>query len=316
MKLSYRLSDSPVPSIDEIGSKGQALMRLFQDGFPVPNGFILTTSFFASWMDQLKATAAWANFLKTDRRELRDSCRHIQEVVQSYEPSAEQEQIMTEELGRWAPTALFAVRSSSPEEDLASASFAGGYKTILGVPAIQVSSTLPALVASSLDLRIISYKLHRSMDLAHSRLAVVVQEQVASDISGIAFSANPVTGDDTHAVLESNWGLGSTVVGGSVSPDHFLVDKQTGKIIERRLGRKERSIILEPAGGTFEREDGRHDHWTLDEEQLHAITTLLIKIERQYRIPVDMEWSIRENKVFILQVRPITELITHRSSSK
>jgi len=316
MKLSYRFSDSPVPSIEEVGSKGQALMRLFQDGFPIPDGFILTTSLFGSWMDQLKTTAAWANFLKAERKELRERCRHIQEVVQSYQSSAEQKQIITEELRRWAPNALFAVRSSSPEEDLASASFAGGYKTILGVPGTQVSSTLPAVVASSLDPRIISYKLHRSMDLAHSRLAVVVQEQVASEISGIAFSANPVTGDATHAVLESNWGLGSTVVGGSVSPDHFLVDKQTGRIIERRLGRKERSLILEPAGGTFEREDVRHDHWTLDEHQLHAITTLLIKIERQYRIPVDMEWSIRDDKVLILQVRPISELITHRSTSK
>jgi rifampicin phosphotransferase len=264
----------------------------------------------------LKSTVAWADFMETERKELRESCRHIQEVVHGCQPSAEQEQIITEELRRWAPNVLFAVRSSSPEEDLAIASFAGGYTTILGVPGTQISSTLPAVIASCLDLRIISYKLHRSMDLAHPRLAVVVQEQVASEISGIAFSADPLTGDATYAILESNWGLGSTVVGGSVSPDHFRVDKTTGKIIERRLGRKERSLVLEAAGGTFEQEDARHDQWTLNERQLQAITTLLIKIERQYRIPVDMEWSIRDDAVFILQVRPITELITHRSRSR
>src|SRR5947209_15283034 len=108
-------------------------MRLFQAGFPVPPGFVLTTAFFEPWIVLLKATPAWKQFLAADQAGLRDVCQRLKDISTGYELNAEQKKRLREALIAFDEKTLFAVRSSSPEEDLESASFAGGYETVLGV---------------------------------------------------------------------------------------------------------------------------------------------------------------------------------------
>ena len=305
MKLFYRFGDTPLPAAGEIGSKGLSLITLYQAGLPVPNGFVLTVSFFEPWIVLLKATPAWKNFLVADQAGLREACQRLKHISSGYELNPEQKKRLREALFAFEEKTLFAVRSSSPEEDMAGASFAGCYETVLGVSPDRLEAAIHTTFASCLDARIIAYKRERGFDDIEPRIAVVVQEQVASEVSGVGFSAHPHTGDPDQAVFESNWGLGETVVAGRVTPDHFVVNKPTQAILERRVGRKERASVLLTSGGTHEREDPRHDQLSLQDGQLQALTEALIAIEHRYGRPVDMEWAFAGGKLYVLQARPI-----------
>ncbi len=305
MKPSYRFDDSPLPTHDEVGGKGLSLMTLFQAGLPVPNGFVLTVSFFEPWIILLKATPSWKTFLEADPTALRDACQRLKAISAGYELNAEQKKHLREALIAFNEKTLWAVRSSSPEEDLDSASFAGCYVTLLGIPSTRLEAALHTIFASCLDARIIAYKRERGLDQTEPRIAIVLQEQVASEVSGVGFSKNPLNHNPDEAIFESNWGLGETVVSGRVSPDHFVVNKQSRAILERRVGRKERARVLLSGGGTHEREDPRHDQLSLQDGQLQALTEALIAVERRYGCPVDMEWAFAGGRLHILQARPI-----------
>jgi len=139
-------------------------MRLFQAGYPVPEGFILTTSFFEPWLTRLQRTPAWEEFLGADPANLSSICQRLQQIIEDCRLSLDQQTILTEQLSHWQTDMSLAVRSSSPEEDLQRASFAGAYRTILGVKASQVHAVLPAIVSSSLDHGLVLYKQNRGID--------------------------------------------------------------------------------------------------------------------------------------------------------
>jgi rifampicin phosphotransferase len=282
-RLSYRFDHCPLPDIAEVGSKAAFLMRLFQAGYPVPEGFILTTSFFEPWLTRLQMTAAWDEFLGADPSNLSSVCQRLQRIIEDYRLSLDQQTVLAEELSHWQKDMPLAVRSSSPEEDLEKASFAGAYRTVLGVKASQVHDILPAIVSSSLAHPVVLYKQNRGIDPARPHLAVIIQEQVPSEVSGIAFSCHPVNGDRMQVVIESYWGLGPAVVEGRVSPDYFVIDKSTKSVLVRTS-----------------------NSGSLAEDQLQALVTLLLDVEREYQRPIDMEWAIKSEKFFILQARPIT----------
>lgn len=316
MKLVNRFSDSPLPSLDQVGGKGLSLIRLFQAGFPVPPGFILTTAFFEPWLVLLKATPAWKQFLTADQASLRDACQRLKAISAGYELSTEQKKRLREALIVFDEKTLFAVRSSSPEEDLGSASFAGGYETVLGVTADRLEAEIHTVFATCLDARIVTYKHERGLAAAEPRIAIVVQEQIASEAAGVGFSVHPVSGDPDQAVFESNWGLGETVVAGRVSPDRFVMHKPTRKILERQLGKKERAIVLLTGGGTHEREDPRHEQLSLQDGQLQALTEAVIAIERHFDRPFDMEWAFAGGRLYVLQARPIVRLAQPAGAKK
>jgi rifampicin phosphotransferase len=308
-KLTYRLTDDAMPGLHEVGNKGLSLMRLVRARYPVPPGFILTTAFFDPWLKELQQTPAWAEYDTATPQKLAEACRHVQNTVAGYTLNPEQGTVLAAELGQWSHDTIFAVRSSAVAEDLMNASFAGAYKTALGVRWTDVAHTLPIIVASAFNPSLVAYI--RQLGLVQPLVAppVLVQEQVSSEIAGVAFSVNPVSGDPTQAVIEANWGLGRTVVDGTISPDYFVVDKATRTIVERRLGRKERSLVVTAEGRIQEREDHQHDQWTLDETTIQHLTNLLVCLECEEGHAIDMEWAIKNRHVMLLQVRPITNLL-------
>lgn len=316
MKLVYRFGDSPLPARDEVGGKGLSLMRLFQAGFPVPPGFVLTTAFFEPWIVLLKATPAWKQFLAADQASLRDACQRLKAISAGYELTADQKKRLREALIVFDEKTLFAVRSSSPEEDLGGTSFAGSYETVLGVTADRLEAALHTTFASCLDPRIVTYKRECGLAATEPRIAIVVQEQIASEVGGVGFSVHAVTGDPDQAVFESNWGLGEPVVAGRVSPDRFVVHKATRRILERQLGKKERAVVLLTGGGTHEREDPRHQQPSLQDGQLQALTEAVIAIERHYGHPIDMEWAFAGGRLYVVQTRPIVKPADARAVSK
>jgi pyruvate,water dikinase len=315
--LVYRFSD-PVPPMAEVGGKALSLMRMAHAGIHVPPGFVLPVGFFAPWLDTLRSFPAWGDFVAALDRPaapgsngpgdpaVRAACDALQGHARSLAWSAEQREVLGAALGGFPTETRFAVRSSSPEEDLEGASFAGGYRTVLNVSPAGIEEAVREVFASCLDLRVAVYKRMHGMDARQVHMAVVVQVQIASDVAGVGFSIDPVTNDYDHAVFSANWGLGESVVAGTVSPDLFTVDRTRRQVLRRDAGRKENTVELAAGGGVEVRSDERPDRLTLDDAQLHALTTELERIEVLYGRPVDVEWAFAGKQLYFLQARPIT----------
>jgi len=141
------------------------------------------------------------------------------------------------------------------------------------------------------------------------KIAVIVQVQIPSDTAGVAFSLNPVNNCYDEAVINANFGLGETVVSGSVSPDTFIVDKVSGKILEKKAGRKETSIWLAADGGTYEKPSPSQQSLSLSDDNINTLMNMLITVENYYKKPVDIEWAFAEGRLYLLQARPITAYI-------
>ena len=306
MSHVYAFSEAKVPSLADVGGKGLSLILMFHAGLRVPTGFVLGVDFFDPWLAALKRSRHWSDFVAANDGELADACNRLKAQTHNLSLDAEQRASLQLALQAFEPGTLFAVRSSSPEEDLEGSSFAGGYETVLGVAVDQLGAAIVKAFASCLDVRVAVYKKAHGFDPHDPRIAVVVQKQVASDVAGVGFSINPISNDLDEAVLNANWGLGETVVSGIATPDLFVVDKSQRRILSQTTGRKETAIWLEPDGGTQQRAVANSDALSLSDDQVLAIVDQLLRIEGLYGKPMDIEWAFENGELYLLQARPIT----------
>lgn len=297
--------------LTSVGGKAHSLIRMIDMNLPVPSGFVLPVEFFSDWFDAIKKTDAWAAFLNADvNSKLRSSCDALKKETINFSFSKSQKEAVEAALAKLSHKGeLFAVRSSSPEEDLDGSSFAGGYETILGVTKSGIEDAVKRAFASCLDQRVAVYKKQHGFDFRNPKIAVVVQTQIASDVAGVGFSLNPISNSYDEAVINSNWGLGETVVAGIATPDAFIVDKNNLDIIQKQLGAKETSIKLLPDGGTEEYVDSAQIYLSLTDEQVKELTKLIVQVEKSYDRPMDIEWAFSGGEMFLLQARPITTYV-------
>jgi pyruvate,water dikinase len=293
--------------LEEVGGKGKALIEMMQAGMPVPPGFVLPVTFFQPWLDLLRSSPHWAAL--TSGADIGVGARLLQAECSDLVLNAQQKNALEQAVALFRQAYhghLYAVRSSSPEEDLEGASFAGGYETTLGVPLDALEPAILRSFTSSFDERVFLYKKEHGIQWLEPRIAVVVQQQVDADCAGVAFSLNPLNNCYDEVVINANHGLGESVVGGEAEPDLFVVDKISRKVLETRSGGKQVYIRLDQNGGTrrFEREN--HQATAISPDQAHALTDLVIQVEAHYHKPVDIEWAIADGKIYLLQARPIT----------
>lgn len=178
-----------------------------------------------------------------------------------------------------------AVRSSGVAEDGANDAWAGQMDSFLNVNKGELLDKIQACFESSKSDRARAYAKERKINAG--KVAVIVQKMVPAQISGVAFSAHPVTGDLNQIIIEAVKGLGEKLVSGIATPDTYVVDKKNQTIIEKHLPGKEQS---------------------LPEARLQEISRMIIKIEELFGFPVDVEWAYSDGQLFILQSRPITTL--------
>ena len=218
------------------------------------------------------------------------------------------EQILDAYAGLGRPAV--AVRSSATAEDLPELSFAGQQDTYLNV--IGADALLQAVVAcwSSLwTARAISYRERNGVAHADVALAVVVQQMVESEASGVLFTANPLTGLRSETVIDATVGLGEALVSGQVEPDHIVVEMPTGQIISRTLGAKALSVRSRPGGGTMTAPEDPTTAPALSDAQVRALAALGGQVAALYDdTPQDIEWALANDTLYLLQARPITSL--------
>jgi pyruvate,water dikinase len=208
------------------------------------------------------------------------------------------------------PGIAFAVRSSALSEDSAQASFAGEFETVLNVSTDEeIQGAIHKVHASRGNERVQAYSRARGMNTVHE-VAVIVQQLVCAESSGVLFTANPVDGRRDQAMISAAWGLGEAVVGGLVTPDTLILDKTTGHMLTRATADKQLMTVLCGSGTRTQPvpEEMRRAPAITDRAAVQLVQ-LGVKIEALYGIPVDIEWAITAGeKIFILQARPITSL--------
>lgn len=288
-----------------VGGKAANLGELIRADFAVPAGFCVTTDGYRCVADAhrlatLDAAGARDALLTTAiPDDLADEIR------------AAYHRLGDGPLGAGVPVA---VRSSATAEDLPFASFAGQQDTFLNVVgADNVLDAVRRCWASLWTDRAVSYRQTNGIDPRSTYLAVVVQEMIDSAVSGVMFTANPVTGRRRQIVIDASLGLGEAIVSGAVNPDHFVVDavgQQRWRITERTLGDKTLAIRSRPGGGTeaVTRAGGDSDP-SLTDDQVLALATLGQAVEQHYGAPQDTEWAIgADGTLHLTQARPITTL--------
>ena len=205
---------------------------------------------------------------------------------------------------------IAAVRSSAVDEDGASASFAGQHETYLNiVGADAILQSVTHCWESARSERALEYRRLQGLSIENVQIAVLVQQLIVSDVSAVVFSANPITGNRDEIVINASWGLGDSIVGGTVTPDTFVVRKSDLAVIQCVIADKQRMTISAPRG-THEVEvpSFLRNEVSLNDEQILEMAKLALTLEAMMARPVDVECAYAAGTLYLLQCRPITTM--------
>lgn len=291
------------------GGKAEALHRLATAGCRVPDAVVLTTAFFAPWLDQVRGMPAWKALVQAAQEDWLSRCSDLQVVLETLDWEPEQVAVLAQlgchnAIGE--KSARFAVRSSSPDEDQESASFAGMYRSCLGIFRADLERAIRRCFASCLDESVLAYKAAHGLPVFEPAIAVIVQQQIDSEISGVGFSIHPLSNDHDELFISANWGLGDSVVDGRAMCDQFVLDKTSGRLLDSMLGSKQHGSELARTGGTRQRNALRSDELCLAPAQLAELAATLKRIEDLFGRPVDVEFAYAAGILHLLQARPVT----------
>lgn len=312
------LDDPQATELASTGGKGANLARLLGEGFPVPEGVCVTTAVYGRLVDGDETASLIAALEGADPGEdgeLREAAARVRDRIRNRPIPVEVRDALEEFLEVGEP---YVVRSSATAEDLPSASFAGQHGTVLDVSGLEaVLDAVSECMASLFTDRAVSYRVNNAIDHGDVAMAVVVQRMVDADVSGVLFTADPLTGKRTVASVDAVTGLGDAAVSGTVTADNARVDRKTGEILEYRTGDTEAGSDVERTvtdatsatrtGDTEAGSDGDDDR-VLSDDQVLALVSYGERIEEVFGTPQDVEWSLVEDEVVVLQSRPITSL--------
>jgi len=283
------LSQRECQDVGLVGGKVASLGRLAGD-YRVPPGFCVPTSALEQWTE--------GDGVDVPHDGVRDA------LARAYS-------LLGEQCGTREPRV--AVRSSAVDEDGHAASFAGQYETYLNVSGIQsVVDAVGRCRASARSARVLDYRRMNGLSTDCPRLAVLVQQLVPSDVSAVMFTANPVSFDPGEIVINASWGLGESIVGGTVTPDTIVIRKIDFGIASYSIAEKLRMTVSVP-GGTEEVHvpNFLRSRAALDEAKLREMAALALSLEAHHQFPVDIECAYHEGTLYLLQCRPITTLAAH-----
>ncbi len=304
--------DSTSASLRLAGGKGANLSKLTRAGFPVPGGFLLTT---LAYQEFISANGLESRILaalpsqKDGTIETIEACSSVIRALFTGGslPGGLVEEITRAYAGLGRPPV--AVRSSATAEDLPETSFAGQQDTYLNV--VGDDALLEAVKncwGSLWTARAITYRLRNAVPQEGMALSVVVQVMVESQVSGVLFTANPLTGLRSETVIDATFGLGEALVSGQVEPDHYVVDARQNKILTRAVGAKAISIRGQAGGGTVVAAEALSQTQALPDAVILGLAKMGQQVAALYAAPQDIEWAWTEDKLLLLQSRPITSL--------
>ncbi len=312
--LVLALND-PSAQLLQVGGKGASLARMAAADLSVPPGFHITTVAYRRFVTenglQEQILAAVSAVTADHPATLEEASRQIGRLfAQSVTPDDIAEAIRQAYAELGGSDLPVAVRSSATAEDLPEMSFAGQQETYLNIHGeAMVLDAVKRCWASLWTARAIGYRARHGIAPQDVSLAVVVQELVPADAAGILFTANPLTGARDQIMINAAWGLGEAIVGGQVTPDMVVVDRASGAIIEQQISEKD-MMTVRTLEGTHEEPvpADRRTQAVLSPAQAADLARISVQIEDLYGQPMDIEWALHNDRVFIVQARPITAL--------
>ncbi len=290
MQFIKHFSEIDETDLPYVGGKGLNLGKLTRAGFQVPQGFCVTTDAYRFSVQNLQEQNVGVV------KELALSPELVSEIRTAREKLR---------------TARVAVRSSATAEDLAEASFAGQQDTFLNVASDELLDALKGCWASLWSERAIAYRQTQGISDEGLAMAVVIQEMCEADVSGVLFTVSPFSAD--VAIIESNWGLGESVVSGAITPDSFHVSRETGEVLKKNVATKREMVT---AAGVGEVLPAQQDVSSLTDVQLKELTQLGMQVETFYGKPMDIEWALVNVQFVLLQARHITTSVTATTSAE
>src|ERR1035437_5028514 len=298
-----------------VGGKGANLGEMTNAGFPVPNGFVVTSHAYYEFIKENKLDIKIKHLLssaKFDNSTALDKLsKQVKKLVTDGKLSDELiKQIVTayNKLGGALEYPLVAVRSSATAEDLANASFAGQQETYLNVKGDAVLlEKIKQGWASLFDARAIFYRHQQHYDHILVGIALVVQKMVESTQSGIMFTIDPVTNDKSKIVIESIYGLGELIVQGEENPDHYEVSKSDFSIMSKKFSLQNKKMVKAGVDNKIVKlSKSEGSKQKISDAQIGTLAHLGEKLEKHYYFPQDIEWAIEGSNVFIVQTRSVT----------
>jgi len=320
------LTDSHCQDVSLVGGKARNLSRLALLGLPVPAGFCLTTGAYRAFLTANSLGPRVESFLVSFRESNPATCRLAREELrEAFLAGRIPTDLESEIQSAYARlgTGAVAVRSSATMEDLATSSAAGGHDTLLNVRSLpSLDNAIKDCWASLWTDRAVQYRARFGINEDDVALAILVQKMVPAHISGVAFTAEPVTGNRQRIVVEACWGLGQALVSGEVTPDHYEIERSTLTIYRRRQGRQTEMLSALAGGGVqaVPVADSLRARACLDGELLRRIAEMSVRIESHFGVPQDIEWAVGNEfgngtrTIYVLQARPITTLTGKHSS--
>lgn len=296
-----------------MGGKGANLGEMSRAGFPVPRGFCITTHAYKEFIaasTEMNGLLDMLGRLQPDQLdEISKLGRQLRDHLQSLAIPETVNSAIIEGWRQWGEDREYAVRSSATAEDLPTASFAGQQETYLNVKGTdQLLQAVRKCWASLFTDRSIVYRARNGFDHRGVFLSVVVQRMVFPEVSGIMFTADPVTGNRRVVSIDASFGLGEALVSGIVSADLYQV--KADKLIKKQIARKEIAIYARPGGGTdnVELAEEMQTAPSLSDVRAVRLAGLGRSIEGHFGSPQDIEWCLSGGEIYILQSRPITTL--------
>jgi pyruvate,water dikinase len=307
------VSKNDVPTV---GGKGANLGEMTRAEIPVPPGFIVTASAYFNFLEKSGLKDKIRHQLKpldpSNSKQLQQIAAEIKKLIMGAAMPSE----LAKEIGQayiQMGEGLVAVRSSATAEDLPEASFAGQQRTFLNVEGgKEVVAAVQECWASLFEPRAIFYRHQQGFDHFQVGIAVPVQKMIQSQASGVMFTLEPVTSDSDKIVIEAVYGLGEAIVSGEVTPDLYVVDKDSLKILNRKTVVQESQLIKNPAASAKEANiwvplpTSAQSQQKLTDSEIIKLAWLGKQIEGHYRFPQDIEWAKEDNKIYIVQTRPVT----------
>jgi phosphohistidine swiveling domain-containing protein len=294
------------------GGKGANLGEMIQAGLHIPPGFVILTSAYHDFVernDLQKDIDTITHSLRADDMVALEEASTT--IYNLFEKKTIPEEIYSEIAASYSQLKKsVVVRSSATAEDLPGISFAGQYNTYLNITmADEVCQAVRRCWASLWNARAISYRLNQGIPHENLKIAVIVQEFINGEKAGILFTANPLNGRRDQMVINASWGLGEAIVGGQVSPDQWIIQKESYTPVETHISRKDvMTKSIEEGTSTEETPQELQEKPVLTQEDIEILCKEAQKTESYFNFPQDIEWVYAEGTFYLVQTRPITSL--------
>jgi len=299
--------------VGEAGGKGASLGEMANAGLPVPPGFVVLASAFDRFLKETDLEVDVAAILKKvnykDINSVDKASNVIRDLIHDQAMPVDIKKEILAEFKK-LKAKFVAVRSSATAEDSSVASWAGELETYLDTTGKNLLEKVKKCWSSLFTPRAIFYRYEKKLLKTKVSVAVVIQQMIEPEISGIAFTVHPVTCDKNQIIIEAGWGLGEAIVSGQITPDAYIIDKRDFSILDINIAKQEMMIIRKAGGGIkhIVAPKPKQEKQKLNGKQIMKLAKICANIEKHYKKPQDIEWTMAKGKFYITQSRPITTL--------